>query len=56
MNYIQIKDVYVHSIMYLLGFDELQANLLFDSYYHNNDLNELKQIISMKEMELTNDE
>jgi hypothetical protein len=24
--------------------------------YHNNDLNELKQIISMKEMELTNDE
>lgn len=56
MDYVQTKGVYVHSIMYLLGFDEFQANVLFDSYYRNNDLDELKYIIELKEKEITNDE
>lgn len=55
-SYNQIHDVFVHSIMYLLGFDEPQANILFKSYYNNDDLDELRDILERKEREVTNDE
>lgn len=55
-NYMQLHDVFVHSIMCLLGFDEPQAKILFKSYYNNDDLDELRNILDRKEREVTNDE
>lgn len=56
LGYQLTKDVYVHSIIYSLGFPEKEAEDIFNQFYYEKKLDDLKEIIQQKERELTNDE